>query len=238
MQEDFVIQKLYKLTLLGVLTLGVAGANTIVTVNNPSFETANAFTIGCVQAGCFFNQSGVPSWTSTGDAGSLQPGLPVNPYYFNNLPDGTITAYVNGGSLSQTVGVTAQAGQTYSLVVALGLRADASVFGGSFTGAIQLQIGNTVVNGVGSQPTAGNWSDYTATYAAQQADQGQSITIRLLGNGVQGNFDHVRLSFAPTPGFTPPGGGGGNNEVPEPSAVMLTGLGLAGLVAVRQRLRR
>lgn len=228
------IQKLYKLTLLGVLTLGVAAANTIVTVNNPSFETANPLTTGCVQAGCFFNQSGVPSWTFNGGGGSFQPGLPVNAYYFNNLPDGTLIAYTNGGTISQTVGVTAQAGQTYSLVVALGRRAD----GFSSPMSIELLFGNAVVaTGIGTLPTGGNWSDFTATYAAQASDAGQSITIRLAATTEQGLFDNVRLSFAPT-SVTPPGGGGGNNEVPEPSAVMLTGLGLAGLVAVRQRLRR
>ena len=232
------IQKLYKLTLLGVMTLGVAGANTIVTVNNFSFETTNTLTLVC-GTGCAFNINAIPDWTNSfgsGGGGTFQPGPPSTLTYFNNVPEGTRTAYANtGGTFSQTVGVTAVAGQTYSLVVALGRRND----GFPFAALIELLFGNTVVaTGTGVEPTQGNWADYTATYAAQAADAGQSITIRLRATADQGNFDNVRLSFAPTPGFTPPGGGGGNNEVPEPSAVMLTGLGLAGLVAVRQRLGR
>ena len=73
---------------------------------------------------------------------------------------------------------------------------------------------------IGIVPTAGNWSPFTATFTGSAADAGESITIRLVSTGVQGNFDDVQLT-----------------AVPEPSFMGVVGIGLAGLLAFARRNR-
>jgi hypothetical protein len=77
-----------------------------------------------------------------------------------------------------------------------------------------------VATAIGIVPTAGNWSPFTATFTGSAADAGESITIRLVSTGVQGNFDDVQLT-----------------AVPEPSFMGVVGIGLAGLLAFARRNR-
>jgi hypothetical protein len=128
-------------------------------------------------------------------------------------------AFSNGGTISQTVGVTVQPGVTYTLQVDLGNRNDLP-----FDASAELLIGDSIVvpaNGV--DPTDGNWSTFTATFLGLPSEAGDSIMIALLSSGTQGNFDNVRLSDNLS------------TAVPEPSSLLLLGLGLIGLVPLRRR---
>lgn len=150
--------------------------------------------------------------------GQLQPGTNAGNFaYFNYVPDGTTVAYTDQGTIYQTVSATVQAGETYTLLVDVGLRND------GFPGApvVELVIGNTVVTATGAAPPTGGWSTYRATYKATASDAGKSITIQLSSATAQGDFDNVRLS-----------------DAPEPATNVLGILGLAGLLPVLRARRR
>jgi hypothetical protein len=194
-----------------------------ITVNNASFETANPLNQICTGTNCAFNTAVIPSWTASGSAsGSFRPGNPANNVYFSTIPDGSIVAYSNGGSLEQTVTPTAVAGFTYTLQVDLGNR-----FEQNFAASIALVIGSNSVTGIGVVPVEGGWSTYTAAYTATAADAGQAITIRLISSGPQGNFDNVRLDGTMA---TDPGG----PTIPEPQTYALMGFGLAAIALIKR----
>ena len=68
--------------------------------------------------------------------------------------------------------------------------------------------------------TDGNGSTFTATCTDTQAEAGDSITIELLTSGTQGNVDNVRFSDNLS------------SAVPEPSSLLLLGVGLAMMVSL------
>jgi hypothetical protein len=109
---------------LSALISSGARASTIL-VDNASFETLpGSGLVNLCGTNCSFSVAPIPGWVVTGNTGQFQPGPPVTTTYFNSVPDGITVAYTNSGTISQIVGVTAQAGLTYTLQVALGLRND------------------------------------------------------------------------------------------------------------------
>src|SRR5215831_18144184 len=92
-------------------TTGLSAAEVVIPVNNPSFEDTTGVTfISCGLPNCQFSDGLIPGWTiSTGLAGLLQTALPpVVPAQFNFIPDGSNTAYNNGGTISQILSSTVQ----------------------------------------------------------------------------------------------------------------------------------
>src|ERR1700688_5069315 len=161
-------------------------------VANPSFEIlpAGGLPAGC-GPGCSYSvNTPIPFWTSGGSFGQFQPGVQVGDFtYFNSVPDGITVAYINGGTIAQTVGTTAQAGVTYTLQGDIGFRKDVPD-----PGSITLEIdSHSILATDVAAPLSGNWVDYTATYTALATDVGDPISI-LLSSGIQGDFDNVRLS--------------------------------------------
>jgi len=209
---------LFILALAAVFSLGTASANVVpITVNNPSFETLPGG--GLNQNGpcnLTYSVAAIPGWNSTGVSGQFNPGTPG--CVFNSIPDGSIVAETNGGTISQTVGVTVVAGNTYTLTVFQGTRLDCCTSGGATE---DLLINGNTYLATGTAPTAGNWSQYSVTYVGTVADAGQSITIQLNGTGTQADFDDVTLSYVPS-------------AVPEPGYLALTA-GLGGLMVVVRR---
>jgi hypothetical protein len=187
--------------LAGLALLAASGLASPILVNNPSFETlpAGGLAISCGTGCAYDNPGSVPGWTGT-TFGQFQPGPPGTTTFFNSVPDGTTIAYSNGGELDQQVG-TAVLG-TYTLQIDLGLRKDRPV---ADLGSIQLLIGgNTPVQGLGTAPTGGNWSTYTATYTTTAADVGKPIMIQLTSINDQGDFDNVRLNLVAAAATTEP----------------------------------
>jgi hypothetical protein len=169
-----------------------------ITVLNPSFEVPppGGFPLpntNCAP-GCSYSEPGpIPDWTTVGDTGLFQPGNPLNTTYFNTLPDGPTVAYTNGGSVSQTVGTTTVAGDTYTLNVEVGFRKDVPD-----PGTVTLFIdGNPFVASGTPQQLSGNWSLYTAIGIATTT--GGLITIDLSSPSAQGDWDSVTLSATPLP---------------------------------------
>lgn len=159
---------------------------------------------------------------SLSDAGTFKPGPPTTIEFFDSVLEGVNIGYAQfGAGLSQTVGVTAVAGLTYTLEVDLGERKDVGTFAPGGNGTIELVIGTTRVLATGTGPVSGGWSTYTATYTALSGDTGKAIQIYLGSASSQmGNFDNARLNSSGTPL-------GETNPVPEPA-----GLGIAGLAGL------
>jgi hypothetical protein len=204
----------------------------VIAVNNASFETLPTSgpaptTCG---AGCDYTQGNpIPGWVSTptnGNWGQFQPG-PAPNAYFNYLDDGTTSAYANNGVLSQTVTTTVIAGMTYTLMVDVGFRKDLAA-----PGSVMLDIGSgpsTIqVLATGSNPGAGNWATFTATFTATAADVGDALTIVLSSLSAQGDWDNVRLSDSPTSSTT-------SDSLPEPGSAAILASALLGLGAWRMR---
>jgi hypothetical protein len=202
-----------------VLTVGSAAANPIF-VNNFSFENlpVGGLTNAC-GSGCSYSfNTAIPGWSSSGGQGQIQAGaVPV----FNSIPDGTVVAFSNGGTISQTVGPIVQLGIVYTLLVDLGQRTDTA-----FVSSAALLINGNTYAATGINPTSGNFSTFTATYTGLAADVGQAITIQLASSGIQGIFDNVRLSDSVV---TP---------TPEPGVMSMFAGGLGAIVLLSRRLRR
>ena len=156
---------------------------------------------------------GVPGWTTTGSDPS---GILVSTNFGMASDDGVQNAWLNAGSLSQTVAATAQAGVNYTLRVDLGQRPDdvptvANIF---------LVVGGHTILGTGQPLVTGDWTTYIASYTALAGDDGAAISIILQQVDHQSEFDNVRLNATPLPAALPLFG---------------TGLGVLGLLGWRRK---
>jgi hypothetical protein len=199
-----------------------------VSIQNASFETTNPLTIPCAGTGCAYNFS-IPDWTIGGinaSAGSFQPGS--SSIYFNTaLPNGSIVAFINTGSISQTLtGISLLANSVYTLSVDVGRRND--VVAANYS--LNLLDGSSVFCTSGSNSngsiTAGTFADITLTCATGATVPGGFLGIELTGDGRQIDFDNVQLDVTTSTVSTP-----------EPSVLALTfvGLFMGGLLFMRSR---
>jgi hypothetical protein len=206
----------------GMLGFSAAALAIPIAVTNPSFETlpAGGLTSPC-GTNCSFSGPGaaIPGWITTGGNGQFHPGPPTNTTFFNTVPDGTVVAYSNGGTISQTTGATVQLGVLYTLLVDVGFRKDFPDLG-----TVELLIGTTPIIATGPvAQLSGDWFTYTATYTGLASDVGKSIGIALLSAGIQGDWDNVRLNaVAPA-------------AVPEPAPLALLGLAIGAFALSRRR---
>ena len=202
---------LSRISLLSVclsFSFAAAASATPIAVNNPSFENSPSTPSGCAGIGCAYGTTSPSGWSG---GGSFIPGNPGNTLYFNYVPDGSVVAYSNAGNITQTVGATIIAGDTYTMSVYIGQRSDSGGVYSSFAG---LMIGGILYTATGTTPTEGNWSLYTVNVLGTAGMAGDSIQIVLGQNSYQGDFDDVSLSYT-APSVTP-----------EPSSISLMALGL------------
>jgi hypothetical protein len=199
-----------------------------VSIQNASFETTNPLSAPCLGTGCAYNFA-IPDWTIGGinaSAGSFQPGS--SSIYFNTaLPNGSIVAFINTGSISQTLtGISLLANSVYTLSVDVGRRND--VVAANYS--LNLLDGSSVFCTSGSNSngsiTAGTFADITLTCATGATVPGGFLGIELTGDGRQIDFDNVQLDVSTSTVSTP-----------EPSAFALTfvGLFMGGLLFMRSR---
>ncbi len=97
-------------------------------------------------------------------------------------------------------------------MVDIGARADTSN-GNFFNGTADLMIGTTVCAAIGTVPSLGSWSVYTAQCTSTEA--GDPIVIQLNSSGSQADFDNVQLTDNLNTAATP-----------EPASFFLMGSGL------------
>jgi uncharacterized protein (TIGR03437 family) len=168
-------------------------------IANPGFETfpSNPFWLTCPGTGCrYTNDGNVPGWTASsgGTMGILQPGAN---YFTLPLPtaEGQTVAWINTGTLSQTLGATLQPSTSYTLQVDVGRRLDGNY--PSSPPTAQLFAGSTLIaSAMGSEPPLGGWTTWTGTYQSSASDPlaGQTLKIVLGATAPQGDFDNVRLT--------------------------------------------
>ncbi len=84
----------------------------LLVIDNPSFETIPSGVLPgvCDGAGCRFGLEGaIPGWGPAG--GQYQPGTHLSNFItFNSVPEGTVVAWSNGGTISQTLSAPVQLG--------------------------------------------------------------------------------------------------------------------------------
>ena len=213
------------------LLSSVAWADSIL-VQNASFElVANPPGLNqtCAGTGCAFNDVAngpIPGWTPSfnASAGSFQPGSSTT--YFNTaLPDGNIVAYINSGSISQTLGVSILPDSIYTLSVDVGRRND--VAGVNYS--LNLLAGSNAFctqSGSNSTIAAGTFSEITLICTTGASVPAGLLGIELTGASRQVNFDDVQLSVTSAAVVTP-----------EPGTLALTFVSLlvGGLLFVRSR---
>ncbi len=182
-----------------------------VPIQNASFETTSPLNAPCAGTGCAYNYGPIPGWSTTG-AGSFAPGS--NSLYFSlPLPDGSIVAFTNGGSISQILtGVSLLPNSIYTLSVDVGRRFD--VVAANYS--ISLTDGSNVFctsGGSNGSVSAGTFADVTLTCATGASAPAGFLGIELTGDGRQIDFDNVQLNVSTV-------------STPEPSALALTSVGL------------
>jgi len=201
-----------------------------VSIQNPSFEITNTLdqSSGCnTGSTACFNNGPVPGWTTlAGGFGSFAP----NSSFFNlPLPDGSIVAFTNGGTLAQTLtGISFLPNSVYTLSVDVGRRSDVGLANYS----LNLLDGSSVFCTSGATSngsiTSGTFADVTLTCATGATVPAGFLGIELTGAGTQIDFDNVHLDVTTSTVSTP-----------EPSALALTSVGLlvSGLFFVLSRRR-
>jgi PEP-CTERM motif len=207
---------LFACALIGILALmsGPAWADDI-PLQNASFETTNPLNLPF--SGGPFNLGPIPSWNTSGVAGSWQP----NSSMFSSIPDGSIVAYTNNGSISQTLtGTSVLANTFYTLSVFVGNRLDG--FSGNYT--IALDAGATPLctfSGNSSSITAGTFAQETCSFESGSVVPAGDLSV--VFSSAQGtqvtqlDVDKVSVS------------------TPEPSALALMTIGLSFLFLTLRR---
>lgn len=184
-----------RLIALSCVLPAAAAAAQPIAISNPGFESSAMPTCGFGVA--------ATDWIATGDGGVWRPGMfgqCLNSYR-NGPPAGQQIAYINSGTLTQTLAPTLAANTQYTLRVKVGRRFDCcQSAGGDYR--VQLRAGGTVLReDIGSIAiTSGTFRQTTVCFStgAAHAGLGQPLSVRLMqGGSGQANFDDVQLESAP-----------------------------------------
>jgi hypothetical protein len=164
------------------------------------------------------NVVGIAGWSSGG--GVFNPLVGPTGSFSNPVPDGNNTAWLNGGSVSQVLNAFLLANSTYTLQVEVGDRRDSTFPGYS----VSLTAGGHVLATESALTPNDGFLTSVISFTTQATNPylGQLLGITLHSNGIQTNFDNVRLDVS---------------TVPEPAstAMMLAGLAWLGMAARRRR---
>lgn len=181
-------------TALGTVIMASTANAVSITIENSGFESPPA---PSQAGGQFYTVNNITSWQSNGTNGVFNPSASsanTGTTYFNEpVPQGTQTAWSNGGNIFQQLSNNLNADTTYTLSVAVGQRNDQPFPGYN----VELLAGNTVLafnNSVNLSP--GTFAQVNVNYTTTSGDPfiGQRLAIRLSSTGAQTNFDNVTLN--------------------------------------------
>src|SRR6266481_2341915 len=182
-----------------------------ISIQNASFEQiapTNPLASPCNGPGfCAFNAGNpMPGWTISGTNASAGQFEPSSFYFSLPLPDGNIVAYINSGSISQTLGVSVLPDSTYTLSVDVGRRFD--VAGVNYS--LNLLDGSNVLgtctqSGSNVSIAAGTFADIALTCTTGASVPAGLLGIELTGSGRQIDFDNVQLSVVSAVSTPEPG---------------------------------
>src|SRR5665213_639484 len=146
------------------ITAGAARATKITVLNGdfsllPTGGLSHSDTTGTFSSG-----AGVLDWVAGSGTGEYAPDHGTS---FTGSNGSNVIAYSNSGMITQTVGSTVVTGDTYTLTVDLGYRLDVA-----FDGSADLLINGVHYAAIGTTPTRGGFSTYTATYTGLAGDAG------------------------------------------------------------------
>jgi len=212
----------------------VSGCSSGNVLDSLSFLGPTFYSGGCVDSTPFGTVAGSSGWTVTGpDAGVLNWSS-----LFVSIPDGTNVAYINTGTIFQTLGTDAAVG-TYTLSLDVGGRCDHPI--NNYT--VELLAGTNPIatdNGslVSSLTGAGQCAHFLtdtliANVTSSTPGLGDPLEIMLSASEpggpppilptAQANFDQVTLD--------------GPSAIPEPSTLTLFGSGLLAMAYLFRRKR-
>ena len=205
---------------------GTAWADNI-TIANASFETLGApLSISC-GTGCAYNYGPIPGWTTTAGSGSWQPGS-----FFTGVPDGSLVGFVMAtNSLTQTLtGDSVLANSFYTMSVYVGDRTDN--LNGNYTLSLDTILGGVTttlctITGSGSSIPHGTFQLESCTYQSLGTVPSGDLFLQFTANTGQLDVDNVSLTVQSA-----------TASVPEPSSVLLLGIGMLFLVTTLMMRRR
>lgn len=201
------------LALVSLIGASSAKADSV-TIQNADFSQLSSALVSC-GTGCMDNNGPIPGWVYSGNGGegSFQPGST----YYTSLPPGeTTVAYINGGKLTQDVGALLS-NTTYTLTVYVGNRLDNLTTDYSFGLATGPLVDATWSNN--GLITPGTFQAETISFTTGSNVSGD-LSIFLADAGPQADFGNVSLNAVSTP---------------EPSSLLMLGIGLLGLLFLGKR---